>query len=41
MGNKKQKKDKDQSDSSSEDEAEYVVEKIVNRRVRNGKVKFF
>lgn len=38
--NKKDTKDKkDTSDGSgSESEAEYVVEKIVNRRVKNGKV---
>lgn len=40
--NKKDTKDKkDKSDGSgSESEAEYVVEKIVNRRVKNGKVMY-
>lgn len=37
--NKNTKDKKDTSDGSgSESEAEYVVEKIVNRRVKNGKV---
>lgn len=39
--NKNTKDKKDTSDGSgSESEAEYVVEKIVNRRVKNGKVKY-